>query len=122
MLELVQGEGGINIADVDYVKAARKLCDKKGLVLIFDEVQTCMGRTGKWFGHLNYGVTPDIMTMAKALGGGAAIGGIEASPKVAAALTPGQPRVDVRRQFARRGGGACDVSRRSRRRNSSTTP
>jgi acetylornithine/N-succinyldiaminopimelate aminotransferase len=89
MFELIQGEGGINISTPEFVKAARELCDKKGLVLIFDEVQTCMGRTGKWFGHLNYGVAPDIMTMAKALGGGMAIGGIEASPKIAAALTPG---------------------------------
>lgn len=89
MLELIQGEGGINVADVDYVKGLRKLCDDKGLVLVFDEVQTCMGHSGKYFGYQHYGVTPDIMTMAKALGGGVAIGGIAAVPKVAAAFTPG---------------------------------
>jgi acetylornithine/N-succinyldiaminopimelate aminotransferase len=89
MVELIQGEGGINVADVDYVKGLRKLCDDRGLVLTFDEVQSCMGHSGKYFGYLHYGVTPDIMTMAKALGGGVAIGGIEAVPKVAAAFTPG---------------------------------
>lgn len=89
MLEPIQGEGGINIAREDYLKGLRALCDRKGLLLVFDEVQTCMGRTGKLFAYQHSGVVPDIMTMSKALGGGVAIGAIEARPEVAAAFTPG---------------------------------
>ncbi len=89
LLEPIQGEGGINVADEDYIKGVRDLCDSSGAALIFDEVQTGMGRTGEYFAYQHYGVEPDIMTMAKSLGGGVAIGAIEASPKVAEALTPG---------------------------------
>lgn len=89
MLELIQGEGGINVADESYVKKIRKICDEKDLILIFDEVQTGMGRTGKMFCFENYGVAPDVMTLAKALGGGLPIGAMVASKKFEAVLKPG---------------------------------
>ncbi len=89
MCEPVQGEGGVQPATEEFVHGLRKLCDETGTLLIFDEVQTCMGRTGNWFGYQEYGVEPDIMTMAKALGGGVAIGAIEAKPAVAKSLKPG---------------------------------
>jgi acetylornithine/N-succinyldiaminopimelate aminotransferase len=89
MLELVQGEGGVNVADADYVRGLDALRRERGIVLIFDEVQTGVGRTGEYFGYMQYGVEPDIMTLAKALGGGAAIGATVARPEVAAALVPG---------------------------------
>ena len=89
MLEPVQGEGGVNIGDTAYLQGVRKLCDDKGILLILDEVQTAPGRTGKWFGFQHYGIEPDIMTMAKMLGGGVAIGGICAKPEIAEKLVPG---------------------------------
>lgn len=89
MMEPVQGEGGVNIGEAPYLQAARKLCDEKDILLILDEVQTAPGRTGKWFGFQHYGVEPDIMTMAKMLGGGVAIGGICAKPDVAEKLVLG---------------------------------
>lgn len=70
MLEPVQGEGGVYAADDEYIKAIRKLCDDKGILLIFDEIQTGLGRTGKLFSYEHYGIEPDIMTLAKGLGGG----------------------------------------------------
>ncbi len=87
--EPIQGEGGVNVATPEFLKGLRALCDRTGALLILDEVQTGVGRTGKWFAHRHYGVTPDIMTMAKALGGGTAIGGIIARPEVAKHLVPG---------------------------------
>lgn len=89
IIEPIQGEGGINVADDDYLEGLAGLCDENGVVLIFDEVQTGMGRTGEYFGYQHSGVVPDIMTMAKSLGGGAAIGAIAAKPEVAAAMVPG---------------------------------
>jgi len=89
MMEPVQGESGVNPADDSYVKAVRKLCDKKGLLLIFDEIQTGIGRTGKLFGYQHYGVEPDIFTLAKALAGGVPIGALCAKEHVAAAFEPG---------------------------------
>ena len=80
--ELVQGEGGINIADPEYVRKVRALCDRKNLVLIFDEVQTGMGRTGRWFAFQNYGVEPDLMTLAKSLGNGVPIGALVVNNKI----------------------------------------
>ncbi|MDK2866828.1 MAG: acetylornithine/N-succinyldiaminopimelate aminotransferase [Clostridiales bacterium] len=70
MLEPVQGEGGVNVADPVYVKAVRKICDAHNILLIFDEVQTGMGRTGKMFAYEHYDIEPDIMTLAKGIGGG----------------------------------------------------
>ena len=89
MLEPIQGEGGVNVATPEYMRTVRDLCDQHGALMILDEVQTGMGRTGKWFGHQHYDIEPDIMTLAKALGGGAAIGAIMATPEVAASLVPG---------------------------------
>lgn len=89
MLEPVQGEGGIYIADKDYLKGVRDLCDDKNIVLIFDEVQCGMGRTGKMFAYEHYNIKPDILTLAKALGAGFPIGATLAKEEVASAFTPG---------------------------------
>lgn len=89
LLELIQGEGGVRIADQEYVKAVRALCDKKNVLLIVDEVQTGMGRTGKMFCFKNYGIEPDVMTLAKGLGGGFPIGAIVAGRKVQDHFQPG---------------------------------
>ncbi len=89
MLELVQGESGVNPLDADYVRAVRKMCDEKDLLLIFDEIQTGMGRTGKLFAYENYEVEPDIFTLAKALAGGVPIGAVCAKENVAQAFAPG---------------------------------
>ncbi|HUV03497.1 MAG TPA: acetylornithine transaminase [Armatimonadota bacterium] len=89
MLEPVQGESGIRPAGKDYLKGVRVLCDECGLLLILDEVQTGLGRTGKWFGHEHYDIKPDIMTLAKTLGGGFPIGACLAADRVAEAFGPG---------------------------------
>ena len=83
MLEPIQGEGGIIPADPEYLKAVRELCTQKGILLIFDEIQCGMGRCGKLFAHELYGVTPDIMTLAKALGNGLPIGAMLATQDAA---------------------------------------
>ncbi|MBU4205158.1 aminotransferase class III-fold pyridoxal phosphate-dependent enzyme [Patescibacteria group bacterium] len=83
------GEGGINVARESYVKKIRKICDDRDLILIFDEVQTGMGRTGKMFCFENYGVVPDVMTLAKSLGGGLPIGAMVAAKKFETVLKPG---------------------------------
>lgn len=89
MLEPVQGEGGVNVADPGYLREVAAFCREKGLLLIFDEVQCGMGRTGKLFAYEHYGVVPDILTLAKALGGGFPIGATLAREEVAAAFRPG---------------------------------
>jgi len=89
MIEPIQGEGGINMASQKYFQELRKICDEKNCLLIFDEVQTGVARTGKWFGYQLYNVQPDIMTLAKALGGGVPIGAIIAAENVADVLQPG---------------------------------
>lgn len=89
MLELVQGEGGVNVADSDFVLSLRKICDEKKLLLIIDEVQTGIGRTGKMFCYQNYGIIPDIITLAKSLGGGLPIGVMIAKKELGDLLTPG---------------------------------
>ncbi|MDD3988067.1 MAG: aspartate aminotransferase family protein [Candidatus Omnitrophica bacterium] len=89
MLELIQGEGGINVADKDFVLALRKICDEKNLLLIVDEVQTGIGRSGKLFCYQNYGIIPDIMTLAKALGAGLPIGCMLVKKDIADTLTAG---------------------------------
>ncbi len=89
MLELVQGEGGVNVASRDFALFLRKICDEKKLLLIIDEVQTGVGRTGKMFCYQNYGITPDLMTLAKALGGGLPIGVLIAKKELSDILTPG---------------------------------
>jgi acetylornithine/N-succinyldiaminopimelate aminotransferase len=90
MVEPIQGEGGINVATKEYLQAIRRLCDEKGAVMILDEVQTGVGRTGKWFAYQHFDVEPDMMTMAKALGGGVAIGAMMAKEEIAAKLVPGK--------------------------------
>jgi predicted acetylornithine/succinylornithine family transaminase len=89
MLEPIQGEIGVRIPPPDYLKQVREICDRHGLLLILDEVQTGMGRTGRLFAHEHAGIVPDIMTLAKGLGGGVAIGAMLATDRVAAAFTPG---------------------------------
>jgi acetylornithine/N-succinyldiaminopimelate aminotransferase len=88
MLEPIQGEGGINVADKDYLESIRRLCDEKDMLLIFDEVQTGMGRCGKFFAYQHLGVEPDVMTLAKSLGSGVPIGAAVASERVADTLSP----------------------------------
>jgi len=90
MVEPIQGEGGINVATSEYLQTMRRLCHENGAVMILDEVQTGIGRTGKWFGYQHFDVEPDIITMAKALGGGVAIGAMMATEEVAASLVPGK--------------------------------
>lgn len=89
MLEPIQGEGGVRVAGAKYLAAVRNLCTEKNILLIFDEVQSGMGRTGKMFAYQNLGIVPDIMTLAKALGGGFPIGATVAGTKVADTLGPG---------------------------------
>ncbi len=89
MLEPIQGEGGINLPPPGYLEGLRKLCDQHGLMLLFDEVQTGMGRTGTWFAFENFGVEPDAITLAKALAGGVACGGLLAKRPFAEKLIPG---------------------------------
>jgi len=89
LIEPLQGEGGVRAAPHAFFKALRQLCDDKDLLLIFDEVQTGMGRTGDLFAHQRLGVTPDVMPLAKALGGGFPIGACLATADAAAGMTPG---------------------------------
>ena len=89
IIEPVQGEGGVNIADKEYIKSLRYLTAKNDIVLIFDEVQVGLGRTGKLFAYMNYGVEPDVMTLAKPLAGGLPIGAVLAKDKIAKAFEPG---------------------------------
>ncbi|MBM3995281.1 MAG: aspartate aminotransferase family protein [Planctomycetes bacterium] len=89
LVEPIQGEGGINIPPAGYLQGLRELCDKHGLMLIFDEVQTGMGRTGTWFAFQDFGVKPDAITLAKALAGGVACGGLLAKCQFAEKLVPG---------------------------------
>ena len=89
MLEIVQGEGGIHIADVDFQRGLRQLCDDKNWLLVCDEVQCGMGRTGTWFGFQHAGIRPDVVTLAKGLGGGVPIGACLAAGKAAGLFKPG---------------------------------
>lgn len=89
IIEPIQGEGGVNIPDKEYFKEVEKLCHEKGIVLIVDEVQTGFGRCGTLFAHELFDIKPDIMTMAKGIGGGVPMGAILATEKVASAFVPG---------------------------------
>lgn len=88
MIELIQGEGGVNILEKDYVQKLRKLCDEKDIVLIVDEVQTGAGRTGKLYCFENYDIVPDVCTSAKGIGGGLPIGSCMCTEKYANVMTP----------------------------------
>ena len=89
LLEAIQGEGGVQPAGAEYFAAVRRLCDERGVLMMVDEVQTGLGRTGEWFGFQHYGVRPDVVTVAKALGNGVPIGACWARDDVAAAFVPG---------------------------------
>uniref|UniRef100_A0A831UCP9 Acetylornithine aminotransferase n=1 Tax=Geobacter metallireducens TaxID=28232 RepID=A0A831UCP9_GEOME len=89
MLEPIQGEGGVVVPSADYFRRVREICDRHGLLLIFDEVQVGIGRTGRLFAHEHFDVVPDIMTLAKALAGGAPIGAMLARDEIAASFSPG---------------------------------
>ena len=88
LLEAVQGEGGVTPATEDFLRGVRALCDERNLLMIVDEVQTGMGRTGTWFAWQDYGVTPDLFTCAKALGGGLPMGALVSNAKLADVFTP----------------------------------
>ncbi|WP_437192548.1 aspartate aminotransferase family protein [Planctomicrobium sp. SH527] len=89
LVEPVQGEGGVNIPSEGFLAGLREICDQNGMVLIFDEVQTCMGRTGNWFGYQTFGVQPDIITMAKGIAAGVACGAFICRDEIAPSLRPG---------------------------------
>ena len=89
LLEPIQGEGGVHPATAEYFECVRRLCDERGLLMIVDEIQTGLGRTGEWFGFQHFGVEPDVVTMAKALGNGMPIGACWAKRDVAAVFQPG---------------------------------
>ena len=88
-LEVIQGEGGIHPATTDYLQAVRRICDERGWLLMLDEVQCGMGRTGKWFAHQWAGIQPDVMPLAKGLGSGVPVGAVVCGPKAATVLGPG---------------------------------
>ncbi len=88
-LEVIQGEGGINPASIDYLRAVRRVCDEKGWLLMLDEVQCGIGRTGKWFAHQWAGILPDVMPLAKGLGSGVPVGAVVCGPKAANVFGPG---------------------------------
>jgi acetylornithine aminotransferase len=88
-LEAIQGEGGVNPAHIDYLRQVRTLCDQRDWLLMIDEVQCGMGRTGKWFAHQWAGILPDVMPLAKGLGSGVPIGAVVAGPKAANIFQPG---------------------------------
>ena len=90
LVEAVQGEGGIRVARPEYLRALRALCDQHGWLLMLDEIQTGLGRTGAWFGHQHADITPDVMTLAKALGNGFPIGACLARGAAADLFSPGQ--------------------------------
>lgn len=89
LVEPIQAEGGVNVADEAYMRGLRELCDQRGILLIFDEVQTGMGRTGTLFGYEHFAIKPDIMTLAKALGGGLPLGAMLAREEIATSFGPG---------------------------------
>lgn len=88
-LETIQGEGGLHPMDFEYLQQVRQLCDERGWLLMIDEVQTGVGRTGKWFAHQWAGIVPDVMTLAKGLGSGVPVGAVVTGPKAAEVLQPG---------------------------------
>ena len=102
LLEPVQGEGGVNPATAEYFEGVRRLCDERGLLFMVDEVQTGLGRTGEWFGFQHFGVEPDVVTMAKALGNGVPIGACWARARRRRRLRARRPRHHLRRPAPRR--------------------
>jgi len=88
-IEVLQGEGGINLASEEFLRTARELCDSTGALLMLDEIQSGMGRTGKWCSYQHYGIQPDVTTLAKPLAGGIPIGAMLCTEEAARAITPG---------------------------------
>ena len=88
-VEPIQAEGGVNVPDMQFMRDLRALCDAKNLLLVVDEVWTAPARTGEWFAHQHFGITPDVMTLGKAVGGGTPVSACVAAPKWADVLTPG---------------------------------
>jgi len=88
-IEVLQGEGGINLASEEFLRTARELCDSTGALLMFDEIQSGMGRTGKWCAYQHFGIQPDVTTLAKPLAGGIPIGAMLCTEEAARAITPG---------------------------------
>ena len=111
MIEPLMGEGGVRVIEPSFLRALRDLCDEHGLLLIFDEVQTGMGRTGELFAYQRTGVTPDIMSLAKALGGGFPVGACLATEEAAKGMTAGTHGSDIRRQSPGHERGQCHSRR-----------
>ena len=101
LLEVLQGEGGIHVADAEYLRKLRALCDRKQWLLMIDEVQSGIGRTGKWFAHQWAGIVPDVMPLAKGLGSGVPIGAVVAGPRAAEIFQPGSPLAEALRAHRR---------------------
>ena len=114
--EAIQGEGGINPMRIDYLQQVRQLCDERDWLLMIDEVQCGMGRTGKWFAHQWAGIKPDVMPLAKGLGSGVPVGAVVAGPKAANIFPARQPRHDLWRQPAGHAGRGGNHSHHGRRR------
>jgi len=89
LFETLQGEGGINVGRIEYIRELRKICDERGWLLMIDEVQSGIGRTGKWFGYQHAGITPDVITLAKGLGSGVPVGACLAQGPAAGVFKPG---------------------------------
>src|SRR5690606_22059109 len=89
LFEVLQGEGGINVADVEYVRFLRQICDERGWLLMIDEVQSGIGRSGKWFSFQHAGIEPDVITLAKGLGSGVPIGGCVGAKRATGVFKPG---------------------------------
>jgi acetylornithine/succinyldiaminopimelate/putrescine aminotransferase len=89
LIEPIQGEGGVNPATIEYLRGIRELCDEVGALMMIDEIQTGFGRTGRWFGFEEAGISPDVVTLAKAMGNGMPIGACWARADVAAVFEPG---------------------------------
>ena len=101
ILEVVQGESGVNVGTPDFLQAAERVCRERGALLIVDEIQTGFGRTGRWFAIEHAGIAPDIICLAKGLGGGFPMGAFAYTARVRDALSPGRARQHVRRVAAR---------------------
>ena len=114
LIEPIQGEGGIREVPTEGLRYLRELCDARGLLLIFDEIQTGMGRTGRFCAHEWAGVTPDIMAIAKGIGGGFPLGACLATKRGGRRHDRRHARHDFRRQSARHGGRQCGARRRAR--------
>ena len=112
-VEPIQGEGGVNVPTGEFMQGLRRLCDEKSMLLVVDEVWTAPARTGRWFAYQHYGITPDVMTLAKAIGGGLPLGACVAAPKWQDVLGPGKHACTHGRQPAvhRRGPGDDETHR-----------